>query len=295
MKILVTGAGGFIGQILAAGLHSEWGYDVVGLCRDLAPGPVPGVTWVKSDLAKEIPLEVEADFIVHCAAEQNSQVLSVKELIDKNLAMMENVVRYAKKARVKGIVFSSSIDIHGEVVNDLLDEGTGIINPSAYGVSKYLCEVMLRECQASVPAVSLRLCGVIGPGARNGWIAKVLSKALNGEDISIFNEDRLFNNIVHTDDLLRFLRVLFLQGFSGFTAFPIASKTPVSIRAAITQIINASGSSSKIIKCGVTANSFMISNDFAMSRFKYEPSGVVDNLNKYVREMSRQQACSGLD
>lgn len=285
MKIFVTGAGGFIGHILADGLQ-QGGHEVIGLYRSSGPRlPSTGIVRLEWDLSRGIPLADEVDYIVHCAALQNPSGISVKEFIDTNLAMTENVLLYAKRSGVKGVIFTSSVSLHGEVRSGLVSENTDRVNPSVYGVSKYLCELMLRDCAAQIPSVSLRLCGVIGSGADKCWLANLLAKAVRGEDIQIVNKDGLFNNVVHTDDLLQLLLSLLANGFSGFNAFPIASKSPVSIAAVVNEIISATGSCSKMIDNGLTANSFTISNDVAVSGFHYQPSGVVDNLQKFVKEM----------
>lgn len=296
MRILVTGAGGFIGRILAEGLYEAGECDVIGLCRSpVQDVPASGVIRINNDLTREITLADEVDYIVHCAAVHTPAGMPAKEFIEINLAMMENVLHYARRARVMGIVFTSSIDVHGEVRSGLLDERTDRINPSVYGVSKHLCELMLRDCQASVSSVSLRLCGVIGPGAKNCWMAKVLASALNGETIAIVNEGAPFNNVVHTDDILCFLRKLFAKGFSGFNAFPIASQSPLSIREVVTEMVRSAASASRIINKGLSTNSFTISNDFAMRYFNYEPAAVMENLKKYVTEMGRLRSCSEME
>jgi nucleoside-diphosphate-sugar epimerase len=179
-------------------------------------------------------------------------------------------------------MFTSSISLHGDIPGDTVDENTGRINTNHYGLSKYLCELVLQEYQNFFPVAALRLCGVVGPNAKNVWLSKVLSNARRGEPISIVNRDRAFNNIVHIDDLLDFLLRLMECGFSGFHAFPMASSAPRSIRDVVTEIIEATHSSSEIIDNGTTENSFVISNEYAMREFGYEPSTVSANLKKYA-------------
>jgi nucleoside-diphosphate-sugar epimerase len=289
MRILVTGADGFIGRIIAEGLQKRGGYEVVGLCRAGIPEKnLPGMTWVVSDLlSREVPLLQDLDYIVHTASVQDSRGLTISDFIGMNLAMTENVANLGRRAGVKGVVHTSSIDVHGEVRSGILDENTDRINPSLYGVSKYLCERLLEENCSSFSTISLRLCGVIGPGAHRGWIASVLAHAIAGESIGIYNETEMFNNVIHTDDILQLLLILFTSGFTGFKAFPIASSGSVPIRNVVEQIVEAVGSSSKIVSTAAKAKPFMISSCFAMDRFMYAPTAVSDNLGKYVREMSR--------
>ncbi len=293
MKIIVTGASGFVGRIIAEGLQANGNHTIIALYRNKPPEMCEnGVLWLKNDLAREIPLVGDADYIVHCAAVHNFQEMSLQEFIDINLAMMGNVILCAKRAGVKGIVFTSSIDIYGEVKSKFVDEKTDRINPTIYGVSKYLCECMLQDCQNILPSVSLRLCGIVGPGAKKGWIAKVLAQAVCGEEIGIVNENGWFNNVVHTDDLLQFLLTLISNGFYGFNAFPVASKNSVTIKDAVIEIIKVTGSCSKIINNGLSANSFVIGNELAINYFNYGPADVLANIIKYANEACRHSVCS---
>ncbi|NVN99425.1 MAG: NAD(P)-dependent oxidoreductase [Geobacteraceae bacterium] len=283
MRILVTGAGGFIGRILAEGLQSDGGHEVVGLCRrDVPPKAAPGVTWMVCDLSLGIPALDPVDYIIHTAALPDSESLSTSEFIGRNLAMAENIALFAQRVSARGVIYTSSVNLNGDVRSGLLDENSDRINPSRYGVSKYLCETVFEYNKNSFPTVSLRLCGVVGRGAHACWLAQVLSHAVNGDDIPVFNEKRLFNNLVHTDDLLDFVKRLVLKGFSGFNAFPIASENPISIGDVVAEIIKATGSCSNKKNDGITDNSFMISNRFAMEHFQYSPLTVIENLKKFA-------------
>jgi len=288
MKILITGASGFIGGNIAKRLLQSGGNDIIGMTSSPVIGLKPsGITWVHGDLLQEVTLDKGVDFIVHCAALQDFNAMPSRTFIDANLAMTENIARYAKRAGIKGLVFASSISLHGDVVGEVVDEHTGRINPTLYGLSKHLCEILLREYQEYFSTVSLRLCGVVGPGAKNMWLSRVLARAERGDAIEIVNEDSLFNNLLHTDDLSDFLRTLMENGMSGFNAFPLASSNPMTIRDVVATIIEASSSSSRIIDKGNAGNSFTISSSFANEHFHFQPKDVATNLMKFVAENIR--------
>lgn len=282
VKVLITGANGFIGSSLSRGLRQA-GCEVVCFSRSLPVDHLAwDVAWIQGDLIHGIQFNEPVDYIVHCAAVQNFQKMPIRDFIELNLDMTQHVADFGRRAGVKGVIFTSSISLHGDIPGDRVDESTGRINPNPYGLSKHLCELLLRECQEYFPVIALRLCGVVGPDAKNVWLSKVLSSARLGEPIGIVNRDRPFNNIVHTDDLLTFLSRLMTQGFSGFHAFPVASCIPLTIRNVVAGIIAATYSSSQIIDNGTTDNSFTISNDYAMRLFGYEPQTVSANLKKYA-------------
>jgi len=283
MRILVTGAGGFVGRVLANCLHTKGGHEVIGICRSLASARLTGgVTWLQADLAQDILPAMDIDYIVHCAALQEIGSLSVKDFVEANLAMTENIACFGKRIGIKGLIFTSSISLHGEIRGGLVDENTDIVNPSPYGIAKHLCELLLREYGTEFPTVALRLCGVVGPGAVAGWIAMMRLRAISCAPLAIYNPDQKFNNIVHIDDLYSLINSLCLRGFAGFNAFPLASRGHVTIREVAAELIDCT--QAKIVEMGTSPGSFMISNEMAMGHFQYRPGDVVTNLRKFVHE-----------
>jgi nucleoside-diphosphate-sugar epimerase len=283
MRILVTGAGGFIGGALAHGLMATRDHEVIGMyCKTLPDLKVPGLKMQQCDLTYGVNLDGPVDFIVHCAALQEFEGIPVNDYVTANLAIIENVARYGKQAGVKGVIFASSISLHGEITCGVVDEHTDRTNPTVYGISKYLCEAVLQDYEAYFPVVALRLCGVVGRGAKNIWLSKVRALAERGEDITIFNPDKQFNNILHTDDLLHFLLLLIEKGFTGFNAFPVASIESLSMRDVVNEIVEGLNSHSRIIDKGPSGNPFLISSEYAINRFGYIPSKVLDSLRKFT-------------
>lgn len=283
MKILVTGACGFIGREIVRRLALQGGLDVVGIYRNGTPEfGLSRVRWIKCDIVSGIHLKEEFDYIIHCAALQDAKNYPVRAFIDTNLAMTENVAAFGVTAGIKGVLFTSSVRVYGSVLGKFVDERCVSVNPSHYGISKYLCECLLQEYVDRFPVIALRLCGVVGPGAKNIWLSNVLDKALKGEDIEIYNAEHGFNNIIHTDDLTDFFFMLMSNGFSGFNAFPVASEKSVSVRRVVEEILTLTNSSSQIIEKGETGSAFMISNRMPMEKFGYVPSDVIVSLKKYM-------------
>lgn len=285
MRVLVTGAGGFVGGALVQALCRNSDIEVIGLSRRELPGRyTPRLTWLQHDLSRKLSVHRDIDYIVHCAAQQDFQGYPVKKFLDVNIGMTENIADFAEENGVKGIIFASSISLHGEIRTKIVDEKTDMINPNPYGLAKYLCEQLLLEYQSVVPAIALRMCGVVGLGAKNIWLSRILSAASQGKEIEIVNADKPFNNVVHTDDLAEFIASLLRNGFSGFNAFPFAAVNPMSIREVVTEIINETHSASKIIDRGADHKSFLISNKAAI-KFGYEPADVLACLHRYSRSL----------
>jgi len=154
MKILLTGAGGQIGHDLIGALVAR-GHDVVS--TDLAPRPpshahAGGESWQRldvTDAAATVALfmEVRPDLVFHLAA-----ILSARGEQDPRLAYDVNqtgtwhVLEACRRAKVRRLVFTSSIAVFGPLPSGALPDPTPddvALHPTTmYGVTKVSGELL---------------------------------------------------------------------------------------------------------------------------------------------------------
>jgi nucleoside-diphosphate-sugar epimerase len=175
-KILVTGAGGFVGQVLCRRLAAS-GFAVTGLFRDTPPSAVWMEVRVAGDLtavADFAPLVEGADAVVHLAARVH---MMRDTATDPEAAFEEvnaNVTRKLAKAAAAGgigrFVFLSSVKANGESTSNraAFSEIDPPAPEDAYGRSKLAAETALAEIAATtgLPVTTLRVPLVYGPGVR---------------------------------------------------------------------------------------------------------------------------------
>jgi uncharacterized protein len=141
MRVLVTGATGFIGKRVAALLH-EKGHSVIVASRsgdkakEKFPFPVTTVRW---DAAEEFPVEAleELDAVIHLAgegiADKRWTEKRKKAIYDSRVLGTRNLINAIKKAKSppKAFVSTSAIGIYGDRENEVLTEdsiqGTGFL------------------------------------------------------------------------------------------------------------------------------------------------------------------------
>lgn len=141
MRILLTGASGFLGREIYALLKSQ-GHTVIGMSRS---GPD-----LKGDITKE-GLKIKdidsLDCVIHSAALLSFSEAMRKELTEVNVRGTSNVVRYAKKNKVKKFVYVSTAYVcgnyHGWWYESDLCQGQDFKNP--YEESKWLGEIICQE------------------------------------------------------------------------------------------------------------------------------------------------------
>jgi nucleoside-diphosphate-sugar epimerase len=101
---------------------------------------------------------------VHVAAASTARPGGIDDFITCNVIGARNVVRYAHAARIKKVIYTSSISVYGDIYEPYLQETYAITNPDDYGLTKYLAERVFAETEG-LPCVALRLPGISGKGA----------------------------------------------------------------------------------------------------------------------------------
>jgi nucleoside-diphosphate-sugar epimerase len=168
VKVLVTGATGFVGRPTCAEL-SRRGHEVVALVR--RPGSEPeGTSAVAGDMTDAASLEralteTAPECVVHLAAEIGSQ-RDASKIEAVNIEGMQRLIDACKAAGSPKLVFVSTV-VTGDPKGELLEEDKPLPVETPYGRSKQEGERMLRE--SGLPHAVIRPGHVYGPG---GWYAE---------------------------------------------------------------------------------------------------------------------------
>lgn len=150
MKVLVTGASGFVGSALCRSLAAG-PFQVVGQVRSLC-NPVTGVEYVRAELKESTKLDAAlrgVECVVHLAGrahifgrQRDSLDIFRKVNRDATLAL----ARQAIEASVKRFIFVSSIGVNGALTKEKpFDENSKPAPHAEYAISKFEAEVALRE------------------------------------------------------------------------------------------------------------------------------------------------------
>ncbi len=252
-----------------------------------ASGGGGGLSLVRLDVSRPDAfsgLPPEIDTVVHIAGATTATGISIDEMLACNVTGTGNVLRYALAARAKRLIHLSTLSVYGAIRQSIVDENTPIVDPDAYGASKYRGEQILAAAAGQLPSVAIRVPGVLGRGAHRAWLPTVLQKVRRGEDVAIFNPDSQFNNAVHVDDLSRFIENLAVRDLTGFSAFPIGAAGSITIRNAVERIVAGANVHVSITVRDEQPSRFTISSDRAIRAFGYRPMEIGAMIDRYVAE-----------
>jgi nucleoside-diphosphate-sugar epimerase len=232
MRVLVTGASGFVGRALVEELrHGGRAYEVHPLERrdgDLAD----------EGIAQQAIAETNPDVVVHSAARIGIDRCDEEPL----LALRSNVLATARVARAAPkLAYVSTADVYGAA--DEADEETTPAPASLYALTKFWGE-QVAEQYAPSGLVVIRLANPYGPGS-SGALPTMLRQAAEGEPVPAFRgEERTW---LWIGDATRAIRLILESGQSGI--FNVASdQPPVSLPAAARLTCELTGASPELVE-----------------------------------------------
>ena len=206
MKVVVTGATGFLGGAVARRLRRE-GYSVVGLGRNAAAGESlvgDDIDFLRLDLQERGALADACDganAVVHSAA-LSSPWGKLSKFLQANVEGTKNIVDACVLSGVKRLVHISTPSLyfsHTEGRN--ISESAPIASPPAshYTHSKVLAEEIVNGAQNdSLSTIILRPRGLYGPG--DTAILPRLIRALSAGRLPIIGDGKTETDLTYIDN-----------------------------------------------------------------------------------------------
>lgn len=287
MRVLVTGAGGFVGRHAALALAAR-GLTAFAVVHRHEPPELsgrPGLTVVRADLARGDPLPAPLDAVVHCAAAIPAACADEDALYRINVEAARHVFAHAGRAGARAIVNCSSMSAYGRIETEVVDLDTPVCDPGAYGRAKLELERLLGEAAArpgGPRGVSIRLPGVVGAGSHDNFLSGAMSAILSGGTVTARNPDAPFNNIVHVADLVGFVADLIGRMPPGHRVTTIAADGPLPIREVIARLSAAAGRREQVAY-ETGGHPFVISPEPARA-LGYKVPTVADSLDRFAQD-----------
>ncbi|KAL6245249.1 hypothetical protein RBB50_008024 [Rhinocladiella similis] len=230
MKILITGAGGFLGQFLARELLSDPDHKVI--LTDIVDVPVPkgcqnahNATCIKTDLLKDrskvITPDLDAVYIFHGIMSSGSEAnydLGMSVNLESTRLLLDTIRHVRPGLRV---IYASSQAVYGRPLPDVITEAVLPTPEGSYGAAKLMCETLINDMNRKgyIDAVTLRFPTIsVRPGkpapAASAFISGIIREPLAGKECVVPVKDRSFpSNVCSPNTLIRNLvHALTLKG-----------------------------------------------------------------------------------
>ena len=260
MKILVTGAAGFIGSHLSASLLAD-GFEVVGVDafldyyprevkeKNLAPlRDHRAFRFVEGQVQSLDLREVleGAAHVYHLAAQAGVRASWGRDFslyTDHNVLCTQRLLEAALEAGRPRIVYASSSSVYGDTKALPLREDSPCQPVSPYGVTKLAAEHLgrLYERNHGLPVTSLRYFTVYGPRQRPDMaFHRFLKAARDGEPISVFGDGEQTRDFTFVADIVQATRAAAVSGQPG-AAYNVGGGERVSLNAVLATIEEITG------------------------------------------------------
>lgn len=225
LKILVTGAAGFIGFHLCKRLLND-GYQVMGLDnmneyydvklkqdRLTQLLPYENFHFTQRDIADRAAIEhlfksERYDIVIHLAAQagvryslENPHIYS-----ESNVTGFLNILEGCRHQKILHLIYASSSSVYGSNRQLPFSEQHSVDHPiSLYAATKKANELMA-HCYAhlyQIPCTGLRFFTVYGPWGRPDMaLFKFTQRILRGEPIQIYNHGQMIRDFTYVDDIV---------------------------------------------------------------------------------------------
>ncbi|RDL30111.1 Uncharacterized protein BP5553_10389 [Venustampulla echinocandica] len=217
--ILITGAAGMIGPLLAERLLSSPEYQVI--LTDIISPPIPpkakypqNATTIQADLTDPgslsslisscLPLDAVCIFhgIMSAGSEANFE-LGMKVNLHSTLALLEALREATSKPEEKPlrVLYASSQAVYGQPLPTIIDENTLPTPEGSYGTQKLICESLINDYtrKGYLDGYSLRFPTIVVRGgkpstAASSFLSGMVREPLNGQECVIPLKDRTFRS-----------------------------------------------------------------------------------------------------
>jgi len=316
-KVLVTGAGGFIGSHLVerlvdagAAVRAFVRYNSradAGLLRMAAPETVSQLKLIGGDLrdGDAIHKAVKGcDIVFHLGALISIpySYLHPVEVAESNFIGTLNILTACRDLGVQRLIHTSTSEVYGTALRPMIDETHPLQGQSPYSASKIGADKMAESfyCAYELPVVTVRPFNTYGPRqSARAVIPTIITQAVAGKTIQLGSTDTVRDFTFVDDTVNGFLRAAEAADVNGCT-FNLGTGEAVSIGELSELIIQKTGS-----QAGVKVDAarlrpqksevrrLLSDNSLARERLGWQPqvnlgdgldktiSWIRDNLNHY--------------
>ena len=225
MKILVTGAAGFVGmhvaqRLLAAG-HEVYGLDNLNAYYDVrlkhyrldVLQKYENFTFTKLDLKDRLAVadlfeQERYEVVIHLAAQAGVRysLEAPFDYVDSNLVGFMAILEGVRQQGCEHFIYASSSSVYGKNSKVPFEEDDRVDKPvSLYAATKIANELMAESYSSlyNIPTTGLRFFTVYGPAGRPDMAPWLFTEAIFSDNaIRVFNNGDMYRDFTYIDDIV---------------------------------------------------------------------------------------------
>jgi UDP-glucose 4-epimerase len=206
VRILLTGAAGFIGSHLLNALQSR--HMVFALDKSPALTTSQDNTyWLAHDLNQPLDLAQmpsDLDAIIHLAQSKHYRRFPerVRDIFGVNVQSTLNLLEYGREIGIERFIFASTGGVYG-YGQDKFVETDPVRLLNFYATSKYIAELLINSYQQFFHTIILRFFFVYGPTQEGMLIPSLVNRIKDDELITVEGDPGIKLNPIYIDDVIR--------------------------------------------------------------------------------------------
>ena len=290
MRVLVTGATGFVGSQLLPALAAE-GHDVFAAVR--GPDrlePTSGITPVECDLGRStegrsLP-EVEA--IVHLAQANVRFPEGAGELYQVNTTSTQELLDHGRRVGARRFVLTSSGSVYGFGPKPFT-ESDPVRPHDFYALTKIHAEQLVAAYREHLGTTVLRLFAPYGPGQAGRLIPSLAQRVRRGEAVTLNGGGQPRMNPIYVDDLVAVLLASLAR--DGHETVNVGGDEVVGVGELASRLAGAIGTEARFEE-GAQEGPGDLVGDTTVLHELYAPAGLVpldDGLRRTVDSLAAEE------
>lgn len=193
MKILITGAGGFLGRNFIAETLQATEYELIaatsqreGLWKQWGDGN-GRLTVIENSALVEVDWK-SVNILLNCAFPRNVD----EEQMVAGLKFISDTILAATNGDVGAVINISSQSVYSQERLEPATEHTSLSLDSKYAIGKYVTELLINTMCAKIPHTNIRLASLIGPEFNQRITNKFIDEAIAGNNLKLIGGRQRF-------------------------------------------------------------------------------------------------------
>lgn len=236
MKILITGAGGYVAKKFIENVSGDPAFSIVGISRNTAPvGLKHNILFIQADLTNpgyltRLPTDIDCVLFLAQSSAYRNFPDGAPDMFAINVGAVVHLLDWSVKNKIKKFIFASTGNVY-KPQSKLLTETDPTETISYYAATKLSAEHLIMPYQSHFKTLVLRIFSVYGPGQQGMMIPTITEKIRSGEMITLAQNKGILLTPVYIRDavdmLKRILQADIKQGVYNFCGNEIISLSEI--------------------------------------------------------------------